>query len=152
MIMMATALRKTAAREKELRQMFKTVKTSMDMADRSLEESEKSKKKLESMLCTERKNKATKQRLDKIQAEIYEIDLNDDILLKTTVKEGKNILNTIRCMLHEEIVKSEKLKEEKQLRKYSRGLLLCVAFLVVIATHLLMRNLARRTAALIDFS
>jgi len=149
---MATALRKTAAREKELRQMFKTVKTSMDMADRSLEESEKSKKKLESMLCTERKNKATKQRLDKIQAEIYEIDLNDDILLKTTVKEGKNILNTIRCMLHEEIVKSEKLKEEKQLRKYSRGLLLCVAFLVVIATHLLMRNLARRTAALIDFS
>jgi len=55
-------------------------------------------------------------------------------------------------MLHEEIVKSEKLKEEKQLRKYSRGLLLCVAFLVVIATHLLMRNLARRTAALIDFS
>jgi len=149
---MATALRKTAAREKELRQMFKTVKTSMDMADRSLEESEKSKKKLESMLCTERKNKATKQRLDKIQAEINEIDLNDDILLKTTVKEGKNILNTIRCMLHEEIVKSEKLKEEKQLRKYSRGLLLCVAFLVVIATHLLMRNLARRTAALIDFS
>eukprot|EP00585_Thalassiosira_rotula_P002317 CAMPEP_0196154496 /NCGR_PEP_ID=MMETSP0910-20130528/38985_1 /TAXON_ID=49265 /ORGANISM="Thalassiosira rotula, Strain GSO102" /LENGTH=71 /DNA_ID=CAMNT_0041418521 /DNA_START=223 /DNA_END=435 /DNA_ORIENTATION=- len=71
---MATALRKTAAREKELRQMFKTVKTSMDMADRSLEESEKSKKKLESMLCTERKNKATKQRLDKIQAEINEID------------------------------------------------------------------------------